>query len=91
MSFGLILDFNSTSTDVHGISGGSFPLRTSNAYSKILWTLITAKDIHEKSVGRRSDISSMNLEIRRVPGGHPCAMWVGKVNGTGWMQEMCEE
>ena len=39
-------------------------------------TLITAKDIHATSVGRRWDISSTNFEIRRVPDGRQCAMWV---------------
>ena len=54
----------------------SFPLRSSDAYSNIRWTLITAKDINAKSVGRRSDISSTNFEIRWVPDGLQCAMWV---------------
>ena len=75
ISIGFILDSNSTSTDAHGISCGSFPLRSSNAYSNIRSILVTTKDIHAISVGRRSDISSTNFEIRRVPDARQCAMW----------------
>ena len=78
ISIGFILDSNWTSTDSHGISCGSFPLRSPDAYSNIRWTLITAKDIHATSVGRRSDISSTNFKIRRVPDGRQCAMWAAQ-------------